>query len=113
MHEYSIVQALLERVTLEARRRGARSVHRLTVTVGELSGVETALFATAYDTFRQGTLCAEAPLEIRTVSARWECPACARAMPRGAVLCCPRCGKAARLAQGDEIVLETVELEVP
>ena len=113
MHEYSIVQALLDRVTEEARRRGARSVHRLIVTVGELSGVETALLTTAYDTFRQGTLCAEAPLEIRAVSARWECPACAQALARGAVLCCPRCGQAARLAQGDEIVLETVELEVP
>jgi hydrogenase nickel incorporation protein HypA/HybF len=113
MHEYSIVQALLDRVTAEARRHGAASVHRLTVTVGELSGVETALLATAYDTFRQGTVCAEAPLEIRTVTARWECPSCRRVMPRGAVLSCAPCGRAARLAQGDEIVLETVELEVP
>ncbi|HUH12874.1 MAG TPA: hydrogenase maturation nickel metallochaperone HypA [Longimicrobiales bacterium] len=113
MHEYSIVQALLERVTAEARQRGARSVHRLTVTVGELAGVETALLATAYDTFRQGTVCAEAPLDIRTVKARWECPSCGRALSRGAVLACADCGRAARLAEGDEIVLETVELEVP
>jgi hydrogenase nickel incorporation protein HypA/HybF len=112
MHEYSIVQALLDRVEDEARRHGARAVHRLTVTVGELAGVETALLATAYETFRHGTLCAGAPLEVRTVQARWECPQCRRALPRGAALRCAACGRAARLAAGDEIVLETVELEV-
>jgi len=113
MHEYSIVQALLGRVADEARRHGARSVHRLTVTVGELSGVETALLATAYDIFRERTICAGAPLEIRTVKARWECPSCGRARPRGAVLSCAACGHPARLVEGDEIVLERVELEVP
>jgi hydrogenase nickel incorporation protein HypA/HybF len=113
MHEYSVVQALLDRVAAEARRQGAASVHRLTVSVGELAGVETTLLAAAYDTFRCGTVCAGAPLEIRTVKARWECPSCRKVMPRGAVLSCAACGRGARLAAGDEIVLETVELEVP
>jgi hydrogenase nickel incorporation protein HypA/HybF len=112
MHEYSIVQALLDRVAEEARRHHARAVHRLTVTVGELAGVETALLTTAYETFRHGTVCAAAPLEVRTVKARWECPGCGRVLPRGAVLACAGCGKPARLSAGDEIVLETVELEV-
>ncbi len=40
MHEYSIVQALVERVDAEARARGATAVHRLSVSIGELSGVE-------------------------------------------------------------------------
>ena len=112
MHEYSIVQALLDQAAAEARRHRARAVHRLTVTVGELSGVETALLATAYDTFRPGTVCAAAPLEIRTVRARWQCPSCERTLERGAVLACPRCGRPARLTDGDDIVLETMELEV-
>ena len=113
MHEYSIVQALLDQAAAEVRRHGARSVHRLTVTVGELSGVETALLATAYETFRQGTVCADAPLAIRGVKARWQCPSCETTFPRGAVLACPDCARPARLVDGDEIVLETLELEVP
>jgi hydrogenase nickel incorporation protein HypA/HybF len=113
MHEYSIVQALLEQAAAEARRHGARSVHRLTVTVGELSGVEATLLATAYETFREGTVCAGAPLEIRAVKARWQCPWCERTLERGAVLECPRCARPARLTDGDDIVLETLELEVP
>jgi len=112
MHEYSIVQALLAQAAAEARRHRARAVHRLTVSVGELSGVETALLATAYDTFRAGTVCAEAPLEIRAIEARWECPSCQRTLKKGAVLACPRCAHPGRLVDGDDIVLETMELEV-
>ena len=113
MHEYSIVQALLEQAAAEARRHGARSVPRVTLTVGELSGVETTLLATAYETFREGTVCAGAPLQIRSVKARWQCPSCERTFARGAVLECAQCARPARLEGGDEIVLETLELEVP
>ena len=60
MHEYSLVEALISRVEAEARQRGALKVHGLSVRVGELAGVDPELFQTAYDTFRAGTLCAEA-----------------------------------------------------
>ena len=62
MHEYSIVQALLERVEAEAAARGAVAVERVVVQIGELSGVEIELLATAYDTFRERTICERAPL---------------------------------------------------
>jgi hydrogenase nickel incorporation protein HypA/HybF len=113
MHEYSIVQALVERVTLEARARRATAVHRLSVRIGELSGVEVALLATAYRTFRERTICERAELEVQTVAARWECPACGRAIGRGDLLSCPACAVPARLAEGDEIMLDRIEMEVP
>jgi hydrogenase nickel incorporation protein HypA/HybF len=112
MHEYSIVQALVERVGLEARAQGATAVHRLSIRIGELSGVEPELLATAYDTFRERTICEGAQLDVQVVAARWECPQCGRAIERGAVLTCPVCHAPARLAQGDEIVLDRIELEV-
>ena len=114
MHEYSLIQSLVTRVESEARARRASSVHRVVVALGELSGVDPELFATAYDTFRAGTLCEGAPLEVRRVEARWSCPGCGRAIHRGQVLACDVCRVPARLAPGgDEIVLETIEMEVP
>ena len=80
--------------------------------IGELSGVEMDLLATAYETFRERTVCESAPLTILPVAARWICPRCARSIPRGEVLQCTVCRVPARLAEGDEIVLERVELEV-
>jgi hydrogenase nickel incorporation protein HypA/HybF len=113
MHEYSIVQALVERVEAEARARRAAAVHRLSVRVGELSGVDVGLLATAYATFRERTICAGADLDVLRVSARWECPDCGTELREGAILRCARCGVPARLAAGDEIVLDRIEMEVP
>ncbi len=114
MHEYSIVQALVTRVEAEARARRATAVHRLVVSVGELAGVDPDLFQTAYETFRAGTACEKAALELRRVALGWSCPSCGRAIPKGEVLTCPACGLPAQLASGaDEILLETIEMEVP
>jgi len=112
VHEWSIVHSLLEEVERCARARGARSVHRLHLRVGALSGVEIALLETAYATFRERTLCADARLEIERVPARWGCPRCQVELAPGAGLCCGRCGAAARLESGDEIVLARIEMEL-
>jgi hydrogenase nickel incorporation protein HypA/HybF len=112
MHEYSIVQALLDRVLDEARSREASAVHRIKVRIGELSGVEPELLASAYTLCRERTLCAEAKLDLERVPARWGCSDCGRAPEPGAALRCPACGGPARLTQGDEILLESIEMEV-
>jgi len=111
MHEYSIVQALLERVDQEARAHGASRVHRVRVSIGELAGVEIDLLRTAYDTIRHRTICEDAALDVRQVEARWECRHCRGAIARGAPLRCPVCAQPARLASGDEIMLDQIEME--
>jgi len=111
MHEYSIVQALLDRVAAEARAHEAIAVHRIRVQIGEASGVESDLLATAFELARTETLCATAELEIVPVAARWVCPGCGTEIVVGEVLRCRLCEQPARLAQGDEIVLERIEME--
>lgn len=111
MHEYSLVQALVARVDEELRRRGDARVHRLKVRLGELAGVDPGLFTTAYEMFREGSVCAGARLELAQVAARWECPACGRSIRRGEKLQC--CGAPARLVEGDDLILDQIELEVP
>lgn len=112
MHEYSLIQALVERVEQEARTRGAVSVHRLSVRIGEMAGVDVGLFTTAYDTFRERTVCADAELEVRVVPAQWACPICNAPIERGQPLRCPACQQPARLMSGDEIMLDRIELEI-
>ncbi len=112
MHEYSIIQSLIDRVEQEAATRGAAHVRRLWVSIGDLSGVERELLQTAYDTFKAKTICESCTLEIRPVPARWECPRCHAPRAVGQVLQCETCGVPARLAQGDEIILDRIEMEV-
>jgi hydrogenase nickel incorporation protein HypA/HybF len=113
MHEYSIVQALLGRVEAEAAARGATAVHRLRLKIGEMSGVETPLLRTAYETFTERSICAGAELEIVPVAVSWGCSSCGSELPAGIALRCGDCGGPAKLTAGDEIVLERIEMEVP
>ncbi|TFH32899.1 MAG: hydrogenase maturation nickel metallochaperone HypA [Myxococcales bacterium] len=113
MHEYSIVASLIDRVQHEAAAHGGARVHRLHVKIGELSGVELDLLKTAFDTFRERTICDGAELAIATVAARWACPSCNRPVARGAILRCDTCGSPARMIEGDEIILQRIEMEAP
>jgi hydrogenase nickel incorporation protein HypA/HybF len=114
MHEYSLVEALITRVEQEARRRQALRVHALSVRVGELAGVDPELFRTAYETFREGTICAGVPLTVKHVPASWSCPRCNTSIARGAILRCPACDAPARLDEGsDALTLDGIEMEVP
>ena len=113
MHEYSLVQALVDRVEREARARSATAVHRLSVRIGDLAGVERGLFRSAYELCREGTICGGAELLIEPVEARWACGSCGRTLTAGEVLSCPECEAPARLVSGDEIMLDRIEMEVP
>jgi hydrogenase nickel incorporation protein HypA/HybF len=113
MHEYSIVQSLVRRVETEVKTRGAIGVHRLSISIGELSGVDPELLTTAYHTFRGRTVCEDAELDLTIVAARWTCERCGRPMGPNGLLQCEVCGGPATLAEGDEIMLDRIEMEVP
>lgn len=113
MHEYSIVQALVDRIRDTARARGAIAVRRVTVQIGEIAGVDLELLQTAYDLYRVRTICETAPMLIEPVAARWRCPDGHGDIVRGCALVCPCCDRPAQLAAGDEMVLTQLELEVP
>jgi len=71
------------------------------------------LLKTAFDTFRERTICEGAELTINTVAPTWACPSCKRNVERGSVLRCEACDRPARMIQGDEIILERIEMEAP
>jgi hydrogenase nickel incorporation protein HypA/HybF len=113
MHEYGIVRALIDRIEAEAQARQATAVRTVQLRIGALSGIEPELLGFAFEAFAGGTVCAHARLQVESVAVRWECPACATELAPEGALRCPACGGAARLAAGDEIILERLEMEVP
>ena len=112
MHEYSIIQSLVDSVERHAAQRPSASVKRLRVSIGEVSGVDATLLASAYEVFRIGTICDDAVLDIVPVAARWSCTKCGREIPKGEILRCGSCHAEAKLTGGDEILLDQIELEV-
>ena len=112
MHEYSIVSALVDRVQREVDAYPGAVARRVHVRIGELAGVELELLQTAFTTFRERTVCADAELDIEQVPAMWRCARCNLPIATGAVLRCPSCGRPAELSAGGEIILQRIEMEV-
>ncbi len=113
MHEYSLVLSLLERVEGVVREHNATRVKGLRLQVGKLSGVEPELLVSAYEIAREGTLCAEAELEIQCVEPRWTCPRCGVELGMQQMLRCEACQEGGSLVAGGEILLTSLDLEVP
>lgn len=112
MHEYSLVLALIEQVDRHLEGQPPHRVRRVSLRVGEQSGVVPALLATAFDAARAHTACADAELVVHEVAARWCCSRCERELADGDVLECASCGAPARLVAGEELDLMRIELEV-
>ena len=103
---------MFDRIDDIARAHRALTVRRVRVKVGRLAGVDPTLLRTAYDVYRVRTVCDMAPLEIDEVDPVWMCPAGHGPVPPGGGMTCPACGGPARMAAGDEIVLDALDLEV-
>lgn len=112
MHEAGLAQTALEVAAARARERGATRVHRLTLRVGDLSGVVPEALRFALEALSPGTLADGAAFAITVVPVECHCPACDRPFrPADVVYACPQCGRlSSDIRQGHE--LELVELEV-
>jgi hydrogenase nickel incorporation protein HypA/HybF len=113
MHEYSIVQALLDQCEHHARINGSRKVMKVTVKIGVLSGVELHLLRSAFETFREDTVCREAELEIIHQKVLVECGKCRRQSTiEKHDYHCPNCGSAeVRVIDGEDMYLMRLEME--
>ena len=78
MHEFSIVQSLLEVIEEEAKRHKAQRVLKVELLVGVLSGVEPHLLELAFNTFKEGTIAEKAELLLEIERLRLWCEDCKR-----------------------------------
>jgi hydrogenase nickel incorporation protein HypA/HybF len=111
MHELSVCQNLVIQVERIAREQNAR-VSSITIKIGPLSGVETALVEQAYPLAVAGTCLSAARLIIDSLPVRVHCRVCQRdtvAAPNR--MLCAHCGDwRTELLSGDELLLSSVEL---
>lgn len=112
MHEYSIVQNLLDLCEQNASSNNASKIHKVVVGIGELSSVEPQLLKVAFDTFKFDTAAAEADLEIKRVPLSSKCLDCGKEFtPTISNFLCQKCGSAnTQLLSGDELLLLSLEI---
>ncbi len=113
MHEYSIVDSLLQLADEHAAKNNATAVTKLEIKIGVLSGVEPDLLQTAFDTFKEGTICenAEFIMKIQPVVVR--CESCGKesSLKKDEYLC-PHCkSNKIKIIDGEDMYLMSLELE--
>lgn len=112
MHEFSVASALLDLVEERARKEGASRVLRVEIRVGEHAGVVPELLASAWELVCERSHWPDAELAMVPVPARWACPRCDETLGASLLLRCSRCDVPARLVEGDELMLDRIEMEV-
>jgi hydrogenase nickel incorporation protein HypA/HybF len=115
MHEFSIVQSLLDVAVAETRRAGAQRVLRLNCRIGELRQINESLLREAFELLSRGTLCENAELCVEKTFMQARCRACERLFEvHNWNWRCPDCGGDGSLAGGgDELELTSIEAEKP
>ena len=115
MHELSVCLSLLEQVQAIAAERGATQVTRIELKVGPLSGVEAELLRNAWPLASANTIAVDAEFVIDETGIVVHCDACDTDTPAAANrLVCGSCGDfRTTVVSGDEMILQSLELETP
>lgn len=113
MHERSLVRALLRQVQRVANENSAGRVRSIRVRIGEFSGVEPELLASAYNDLIQGTRLCETTLDLEQVPLEGVCDQCgSQFRVERFNFQCVQCGSPlVTLHGGDELLLDTVTME--
>jgi hydrogenase nickel incorporation protein HypA/HybF len=113
MHEYSIVQSLLNNCEENAGQNGSTKVTKVVVKIGVLSGVEPDLLQIAFDTFKENTICHDALFVINIQKVVIKCKTCGSTSKlEKHHYCCPLCESIdIDILDGEDMYLMQLELQ--
>lgn len=113
MHEFSIVQALIEQCESEAKAHQATVISKIVIKIGKLSGVEPHLLQVAFDTFKEtSTFCQSAMLEMNIQPVEVLCYGCGTvSLLDEHCYICPKCqSDHISITDGEEMFLMQLEM---
>ena len=108
MHELSIAGAVVDTALRHAEDRRVLVV---TLRVGEMRQVIPDSLAFYFEIVARDTLAEGARLEQIVVPARMRCGACAHEWVPELMFRCPECGGAGEVLAGDELEVDSIEVE--
>lgn len=113
MHEYSVVQALLNQCEEIAVQNKAEKVTKVVCKIGMMSGIETHLLQVAFDTFKEGTMCEGAEFVINKQKLKLECRECGYVFETDEVrYYCTKCESlTVKVLDGEDMYLMSLEME--
>lgn len=113
MHEYSIVMSLMEQCEALALQHQAKGIEQVELKIGILSGVEPALLAQAFETFKLETVCHKADLIMNIQPLVLQCRDCDKqSQVEERTIICPVCkGNNTLVTDGEDMMLMQLVLD--
>jgi len=113
MHEYSVVQALLEQIEDIAEKNEATKVTKIIVKIGVMSGIEAHLLEIAFNTFKEKTVADGAEFIMNIQPVTIECNNCSKISELEKIhYCCQTCGSVdVNVIDGEDMFLMSLEME--
>jgi hydrogenase nickel incorporation protein HypA/HybF len=115
MHEFSLVMSMLDIAEKAARAEGARRITLVHLEIGALAGVVPEALEFAFGGAREGTMAADARLEVTYLPAIAYCATCRSEFEldnRFGIASCPTCDTpSGDLRQGRELRLTHLEVD--
>ncbi len=112
MHELAIMEETVAIACEQARQQHAQKILRLSMRIGQMSGVMPDALNFVFEAVTAGTLAEQAQLNIESVPVTCHCHECDRPFtPDDLFYECPRCGNlSVHLLTGKEIELKSLEV---
>jgi len=111
MHELSIASNIVELVAAAA---AGRKVRRVTLEIGQLSGVSAEALAFCFPEAARGTDAENADLDVVEIEGVARCEACGEEFATASLLAICSCGSfRLQRVKGDELNVKGIEVEEP
>jgi len=113
VHELAITQNILDIVLNEAKAAQANKVTKISLVIGELSGVVSDCVLFYFDFLKKGNAAGEATIDFRLVPVELRCRDCLTNFnPKDSVWICPNCQSTSfEVISGRECYVESIEVE--
>jgi len=113
MHEYSVVQALINQCEEVAAKNNATIVNKVITKIGVMSGIDAHLLKMAFDTFKEDTLCSKAELVQNIQKLKLECKDCGNVFEVDEVrYYCVKCESLSiKVLDGEDMYLMSLEMQ--
>lgn len=114
MHELSLTQRIVHIVLSEAKKENASRVLKVTLAVGEDSGIVPDCVQNYFDLLTEGTMAHGAKIEANSIRSTLYCENCKKEFERARFsFSCPDCGaEGTPTGKGSECYVESIEIDI-
>jgi len=113
VHEMALMGGVFEVITSTLAQYEVKKVNLVKLKIGKLTNAEPEALQMAFEAYAKGTICEGAQLQIELVPVKARCKSCQAEFDVDELaFVCPVCeGLGVEIIQGEELLLESLEVE--